>query len=161
MAQHTVQHTGATGARSRSETTPLQRAALVFGAAFVLVGIAGFIPGITTDYDSMELAGHESQAQLLGVFQVSVLHNLLHLGLGALGIVAARRWTWSRTYLIGGGIAYLGLLVYGLLVDHDSDANFVPLDNADDWLHLGLGVAMVGLGVGLRPQRDGATATRW
>jgi hypothetical protein len=46
-------------------------------------------------------------------------------------------------------------------VDDDSDAGLVPLDNADDWLHLGLGVAMVGVGIGLRPHRDEATATRW
>ena len=164
MAQHTVGHAGAvrTGRTGRwSDMTMLQRAALVFGAVFLLVGIAGFIPGITSNYDEMEFAGHESMAELLGVFQVSVLHNLLHALLGVVGIVAARRWTWARTYLIAGGIAYLGLLVYGLVVDEDTDANFLPLNDADDWLHLGLGVAMLGLGIALRPHRDEATTTRW
>ena len=37
---------------------------------FLLVGIAGFIPGITTAYDTMQFAGHESEAMLLGLFQV-------------------------------------------------------------------------------------------
>jgi hypothetical protein len=46
-------------------------------------------------------------------------------------------------------------------VDHDSDAGLVPLDDRDDSLHLGLGVAMVALGIGSRPHRDEATATRW
>lgn len=37
------------------------------------------------------------------------------------------------------------LFVYGLIIDLDSAANFVPLNSADNWLHLGLGVAMVAL----------------
>ena len=38
-----------------------------------------FIPGVTTSYDQLELAGHESGAELLGIFQVSILHNVVHL----------------------------------------------------------------------------------
>ena len=49
---------------------------------------------------------------------------------------------------------YLALLVYGLLVDHESDANFVPLDDADNWLHLVLGAGMIVLGLVLPPRRD-------
>jgi hypothetical protein len=132
----------------------LQSAALLFGLAFLAVGVAGFIPGLTENLDDIELAGHESGAELLGVFQVSVLHNVVHILFGLAGMAAARRWTWARTYLIAGGISYLGLLAYGLLVDHDADANFVPLDDADNWLHLGLGVAMLGVGLLVRPHAD-------
>ncbi len=42
---------------------------------------------------------------------------------------------------------YLVLWLYGLLVDHSSAANFVPVNTADDWLHLGLGVGMIALGL--------------
>ncbi len=56
--------------------------ALVFGVVFLVVGIAGFIPGITTDYDTMTWAGHHSDAKLLGIFEVSVLHNIIHLAFG-------------------------------------------------------------------------------
>ncbi|MFL6107779.1 MAG: DUF4383 domain-containing protein, partial [Marmoricola sp.] len=59
--------------------TTIQNAALVVALTFGLVGILGFIPGVTTNYDSMEFAGHESGAQLLGLFDVSVLHNIVHL----------------------------------------------------------------------------------
>ena len=48
-------------------------------------------------------------------------------------------------YLIVGGIIYLALVAYGLLIDADDDANFVPLNDADDWLHLVLGVGMIAL----------------
>jgi hypothetical protein len=39
------------------------------------------------------------------------------------------------------------LWLYGLLIDHGSDANFVPVNTADNWLHLGLGVGMIALGL--------------
>ncbi len=44
-----------------------------------------------------------------------------------------------------GGIIYLVLWVYGMLIDHTSEANFVPVNNADNWLHLGLAVGMIAL----------------
>ncbi|GAB2634023.1 DUF4383 domain-containing protein [Nocardioides ginkgobilobae] len=132
--------------------------ALVTGATFVLVGIAGFVPGLTTDYDSLQLAGHESEAKLLGVFQVSVLHNVLHLVLGVAGLATARRPGAAVAYLVVGGVAYLGLWVYGLAVDPHGDANVVPLNDADNWLHLGLGLGMVGLGLlGQRLARGNVT----
>jgi hypothetical protein len=125
---------------------PVQTLAAIVGATFLVVGIAGFIPGLTSDYDSLEAAGPESGAKLFGLFEVSVLHNIVHL-LFAVGLIAAARYTWSRLYLIGGGIAYLGVVAYGFLVDHESDANFLPINDADNILHLVLGVGMIALGV--------------
>jgi arginine exporter protein ArgO len=125
--------------------SPVQLAALILGVAFLLVGIAGFIPGITTGYDTMQVIGHESHAMLLGVFQVSILHNIVHLVFGVLGVLMARTAPQARLFLLVGGIVYLVLWVYGLVIDHESTANFVPLNTADNWLHLALGVAMVGL----------------
>lgn len=126
---------------------PVQKAALAVGAVFLLVGILGFIPGITTNYDTMTFAGHHSEAQLLGVFNVSVLHNLVHLLFGVAGVAMARSFGSARNYLIGGGVIYLLLFLYGLIIDHDSSANFVPLNTADNWLHLVLAVGMIALGV--------------
>lgn len=132
--------------RSRTATA-LQTAATVVGAAFLLVGVLGFIPGITTGYDTMTFAGHESEAQLLGIFQVSILHNIVHLLFGVAGLLMATSFGGARAFLLGGGAVYLVLWIYGLVVDHHSAANFVPLDDADNWLHLILGVGMVALGV--------------
>jgi hypothetical protein len=49
--------------------------------------------------------------------------------------------------LLGGGIVYAVLWLYGLAIDFDTAANFVPLNTADNWLHLGLAVTMVALGL--------------
>ncbi len=129
--------------------TPLQLAALAVGAVFLLVGILGFIPGITTNYGDMTFVGHDSEAKLLGLFQVNVLHNIVHLLFGVAGLVLARAWESSRLFLIGGGAVYLVLWLYGLVIDLNSTANFVSLNTADNWLHLFLGIGMVGLGLAL------------
>lgn len=126
--------------------TPVQTAALAVGAVFLLVGVLGFIPGITSNYGQMQFAGHESEAMLLGIFQVSILHNIVHLLFGVAGIAMARTADAARLFLIGGGVIYLVLWLYGLIIDKDSAANFVPLNTADDWLHLVLGVGMIALG---------------
>ena len=141
MAEH------ATGAARTGTRHPLQTAAAVVGVVFLLVGVLGFIPGVTTQYDQLGFAGHESGALLLGLFQVSVLHNLAHLAFGVAGVAMARSVSGARNYLIWGGAVYAVLWIYGLLVGHGSPANFVPVNTADNWLHLLLAVGMIGLGV--------------
>lgn len=137
-----------TSARKRSATEVV---ALVFGVVFLVVGIAGFIPGITTDYDTMTWAGHHSDAKLLGIFEVSVLHNIIHLAFGVAGIVMARSMQMARTYLIAGGVVYFAVWIYGVSINRDDAANFIPVNDADNWLHLGLAVAMIVIGGFLPP----------
>jgi hypothetical protein len=128
------------------DRSTLQTVTMLYGAVFLLVGILGFIPGITSNYDDLDFAGNDSQAELLGIFQVSILHNLVHVLFGIAGLWLARSWDGSRAFLLGGGVIYLVLWLYGLLVSAGDDANFVPMNTADDWLHLFLGVSMILLG---------------
>lgn len=125
--------------------SPVRLAALLYGIIFLLVGIAGFIPGVTSDVGSMQLGGHHSEAMLLGIFQVSVLHNVVHLLYGIAGLALSRSAGTARMYLLIGGILYAVLWIYGLVIDKESMANFVPLNTADDWLHFALALTMVGL----------------
>ncbi|SJZ88384.1 protein of unknown function [Marinactinospora thermotolerans DSM 45154] len=147
--------TGRGSGIGRTRRSLAQTFAAIVGAVFLLVGILGFIPGITTNYDMMEIAGHHSEAKLLGLFQVSVLHNIVHLLFGIVGLAtAAVGAAAARMYLLIGGIIYLLLWLYGLAIDHESAANFVPLNNADNWLHLILGLGMIALWYLARPARD-------
>ena len=150
MATHT-----STGMAAR---TNVQKASIVVGAVFLLVGVLGFVPGITSNFDQLTFAGHHSEAALLGLFNVSILHNIVHLLFGIAGVTLARTFDGARSYLVGGGIIYLVLFIYGLVIDHDSSANFVPVNDADNWLHLILAIAMIGLGVVLGRTRDHAAA---
>ncbi|MGA8978418.1 MAG: DUF4383 domain-containing protein [Pedococcus sp.] len=142
--------------------TAVQKAAGLVGAVFLLVGILGFVPGITSNYDQLDFASHDSGAQLLGIFQVSILHNLVHLAFGLAGLAMARTARTAFTFLVGGGVIYLVLWIYGLVIDKDSAANFVPVNSADDWLHFVLGVGMIAAGMLLRNRADagGAAHTR-
>jgi hypothetical protein len=127
----------------RSGPTVQLLAALV-AATLVLLGIIGFIPGLTTNlYDGLEFAGEDGNAEILGVFETSVLHNLIHLASGLVGLALARTWSGARTFLIWGGVIYIALWLLGLL----SGLDWVPVNDADDWLHFILGVVMIGLGV--------------
>jgi hypothetical protein len=145
--------------RDTTGRTAVQKAALGVGVVFLLVGVLGFIPGVTTNYDTMSFASHESKAHLLGLFQVSILHNIVHLLFGVAGIALARTIGGARKYLVVGGIIYLALFLYGLIVDQESMANFVPVNTADDVLHLLLGLGMVGLGVALTRRRTAVPAS--
>jgi hypothetical protein len=152
------QDSAAARARARADAPRdlLRTAAAVVGAVFLLVGVLGFIPGITSSYSDLGFAGHTSNAKLLGIFQVSVLHNIVHLLFGIAGLALSRTRDGARTFLVGGGVIYLVLWLYGLVVGQQSSANFVPVNTADDWLHFVLGLGMIGLGVLLSRRTEAA-----
>ncbi|WP_240431081.1 DUF4383 domain-containing protein [Mycobacterium kyogaense] len=120
---------------------------MIVGVVFLVVGIAGFIPGVTTNYSELSFAGHHSGAMLFGLFAVSVLHNIVHLAFGIAGILLARSATTARLYLIVGAVIYAVLWLYGLIIDRGSNMNFVPVNDADNWLHLILALGMLALGL--------------
>ena len=142
--------------------SPVRAVTLLFGAVLLLVGVAGFIPGVTTDYDHLGFAGDGSTAELLGTFQVSVLHNIVHLLFGIAAVAMARTETGARMYLVGGGTIYLLLWILGLvLLGGEGKGNFLPVNNEDNWLHLGLALALLGLGLLLpEPARSRTGALR-
>ena len=132
------------------DRTPVQNVARLVGVVFLLVGIAGFIPGITTNlYDGLEFAGTDGDAELLGIFEVSVLHNIVHGLFGLAGLALAGTASGARTFLVGGGAIYIVLWLLGLL----GGADWIPSNTADDWLHFVLGVGMIGLGLALTRER--------
>ncbi len=138
-----------------NHTTPVQQAARLVGIVFLLVGIAGFIPGITTNlYDGLNFAGDNGDAELLGLFQVSVLHNIVHALFGV-GIFMAATPEGARTFLIGSGVIYIVLFLLGIIGGGD----WVPINSGDNWLHIGLAIGLLGLGFGLTRDRDHTVAT--
>jgi len=135
------------------DKTLAQKLALLWGATFLLVGVLGFIPGITSNFDDIAFAGKDSDAELLGLFQVSVLHNIVHALFGV-GILMSRTWEAAKNYLLGSAIVYVILLIYGLITDQNDDANFVPMNSGDDWLHLGLALGLLASYLVSRRDRD-------
>ena len=72
--------------------------------------------------------------------------RIIALTLGIAGVALAKTWEGARTYLVYGGVIYLVLFAYGLIFHGSSSANFVPVNWADNILHLGLGIGMITLG---------------
>ena len=118
-----------------SNRSQAQTFALVFGVAFLAAGVLGFIPGVTTNLGDIEFAGNDSPSELVGLFQVSILHNIVHLLFGIAGIALSRTTANARMYV---------LFVYGLFVGRGDDANFVPINDWGDGLHGVLAAGLLG-----------------
>jgi len=128
-------------------TTPIRLTAGIVGVVFLLLGIAGFIPGVTTNLDQLKWAGDASAAMLFGLFQTSVLHNAINLLFGVVGVASAPFPRVARQYLFWGGVVQVIIWVFGLYAADQPGANFLPIDNAGVWLHLGMAVVMILLGL--------------
>jgi hypothetical protein len=130
----------------------LRRFALVFGIVFLLVGIAGFIPGLTQPHSHPDVRVTAGLGLLLGLFPVNVLHDGAHLLFGVWGLLASRSDGAARTYGRVVFVAYAALAVMGMIaaMNLHTAFGFVPLYGHDVWLHAAL--ALGGLYFGfMRP----------
>ncbi len=112
--------------------------ALIFGAAFLLIGIAGFIPGISQPVHG----GHPgvsvdaSSANVFGLFPVNILHDLVHILFGVWGLIASRSLDAAKTYARVTAVVYTIFVVMGLVPGLNTTFGLVPLFGHDIWLHL-------------------------
>ena len=92
--------------------------ALILGIIFLLVGVLGFVPGLTTMPQTHEhdlAVGGPGHGYLLGLFHVNLLHNLVHLLFGVWGIIAYRTFDASRVYARSVTIIYAVLAIMGVI----------------------------------------------
>ena len=123
--------------------TPAQAFALVIGLSLTVAGILGFF--YNASFGSGD--GTERDA-VLGILDVNAWHNLVHLGSGLLGLMVAGSYSGSRAYALGLGAIYLVVTVLGLIAgDGDEIFNLIPINTADNVLHLLLGLAGVAAGL--------------
>src|SRR5215217_7440064 len=124
-----------------------RRFAMILGVAFLLVCVLGFIPGVTqmhTDHTSEHLTvGGPGHGNLLGLFHVNLMHNLVHLLFGVMGIAMARSLSSARAYARIVAVAYLLLAVMGMIAAANMQNTFglVPIHGNDVWLHALIGLA--------------------
>lgn len=129
---------------NRRETTndAQKKVALVFGSAFLLIGILGPIIG----------GGQEGE---LIIFGRNYLHDVIHLASGAAGIAAAlyAAGRYAGAYLKGFGIVYLLVTVVGFLAP-ELLGDLIHLNSADNWLHVVLTIGLLAAGFGLDDRND-------
>lgn len=120
----------------------LKKAAMLFGVVFLVVGVAGFIPGITNDND-----------HLLGIFHVDGVHNLVHIASGVVALLAARSAAYAKTYFQVFGLVYALVTVLGFVGGDDSKVlGFLVVNMADNFLHLVIALAALYLGFGVKAE---------
>ncbi len=109
----------------------IQRITIAFGVVYLLAGILGFVPGITVAAD--DPGPVPGEGRLLGILAVNVVHNLVHLALGAVliwGGLAAARVVGINKLLAG---VFLLLVVVSVIAPIVEGVNINP---ADTVLHL-------------------------
>lgn len=113
--------------------------ALIIGGMFTLVGIMGFIPALVQEPvatpDAAGLAFTNGYGYLLGLFPVNVLHNIVHLLVGVLGLAASSSLGSARLYSGMLAIFYGLLTIMGLFPPTQSTLGFIPIFGNDVWLH--------------------------
>jgi hypothetical protein len=129
----------------------LKKAALAVGVVFVLIGIAGFIPGLTVESDGMK--------KLLGLFMVDGTHNLVHIVSGLAFLAASQKGAWSRLVFQVMAVVYALVTVIGFIVgDGGSVLGLFHVNTADNFLHLVLTAAFLYFGFAVRERGDDTAA---
>lgn len=114
----------------------IRKFALIFGIAYVVAGLLGFIPGLASHpAEAPPLTVEAAHGNLLGLFPVNALHNLVHLALGAWGIAASRNLTGARFFARGVAVIYGVLTILGLIPATSTLFGLVPIHGHDIWLH--------------------------
>jgi hypothetical protein len=134
--------------------------ALIFGIVYTVVGILGFVPGlVTTPEVPADLVGDMSHGRLLGLFPVNAVHNLVHLGVGIWGIVAAKAFSSAVFYARANAVLFGLLVILGLIPATNTLFGLAPIYSHDIWLHLVNAVVAAYFGFGA-PSRAGSAERR-
>ena len=128
--------------------------AQLIGPVFMLIGVLGFIPGLRSapPSGSPNLALEGGYGLLLGLFPINWIHNLVHLGIGAVGWNASRNTSSARHFARGLAIFYGALAVMGLIPVLNITFGLIPVYGHDIWLHAGTAALAAYFGFGQRTE---------
>lgn len=107
----------------------------VFGWILLIIGVLGFVPGITTDM------------HLLGIFHVDAIHNIIHILTGIVGIVISKSDMSARKFFRVFGIIYAIVTIVGF-VQGTTVLGIFGINMADNILHLVITVVALAIGFG-------------
>ena len=115
----------------------LRRFVLVFGIVYAVLGVLGFIPGVTQPppTSAPSVAMSSGYGYLFGLFPVNAMHDLVHILTGVLGIAAYASFRWARLYSRVFSIVFLLLTIMGFIPGADTMFGMAPLFGNDIWLH--------------------------
>lgn len=128
----------------------LKKAAIAFGGVFIAIGLLGFVPGLAP-------VGPDGMAMLLGIFMVGGLHNVIHLASGAAALAAGfTSEAYARLYFQIFGAVYAVVTIAGF-IGGDNVLGILPVNLADNLLHLAIAAVALTLGFAVKPSSDSST----
>ena len=137
--------------------TPAQYYCLLAGLALLLAGIFGFLADATFDTSAtVDTEGGNADGQLQGDsflgFEVNGWHNVIHLLSGLVLLAAASKWKTAKTVAIAFGVVYGVVTIIGL-IDGNDVLGLIPVNPADNILHIALSALGIITGLISRPKR--------
>ncbi len=127
------------------QRTPAQIYALAFGITLVIAGIAGFF--VDSSFDT----GNNVQGDDLIVFEVTGIHNLVHIASGLLGLALAGTPRGAKAYALGFGVVYLLVVLVGI-ADGEDFLGLFPVNAADNVLHIVISLTGIAAGLASRDE---------
>lgn len=116
--------------------------ALVLGVVYVIVGVLGFIPDLVTGAAPENMPS--ADGNLLGIFPVNAVHNVVHLVIGAALLYGA---TGTAAAILVSRVVGIVYIVVGLLgIPFPNGFDLLPLGGADILLHLATGAVLLAIG---------------
>ncbi len=104
--------------------------AIVFGSAFVLVGVLGFFPNPLVSSN--------------GIFEVNLMHNFVHLLTGSAFLFGGLVLEGKEEFTVKAvTAAYFGVAILGFATSGNTLLGLVHINEADRWLHFGLAMSML------------------
>ena len=135
-----------------SEKTPAQLYSLIFGAVLLLAGILGFIAD-----SSFGNLGSGVEGDQLVFFEVNGWHNIVHIASGLLGLAMAGKPASARLFALGFGAVHLLVTIIGL-IDGNSIFGLLPINAADNVLHIIISLVGIAAGLASSPEAAGSRA---
>ena len=133
---------------------------LVLGIIFLLVGIAGFVPGLLQIPEpAADVEVTQSFGRLMGLFPVNALHNVVHIIFGVWGIAAYRSYSGARGYSRAVAIIYAVLAIMGIIPGLNTTFGLIPLYGHDIWLHALIAIAAAYFGFVATDREVGQSTT--
>lgn len=130
-------------------SSPARLYSLLVGGTLVIAGVIGFFYAAGFDAGD-SICSNDGCDDVFGILAVNGWHNLVHIGTGALGLLAVNYGAAAqRTYALYLGIiyvlvAFLGFIDFGSGDFNDTILKIIPVNTEDNFLHLILGVLGIG-----------------
>ncbi|HEX6461158.1 MAG TPA: DUF4383 domain-containing protein [Thermoleophilaceae bacterium] len=120
------------------QRSPAENCALLLGVLLVAAGVVGFF------YNGTFTSNERVHDEMFGIFSVNGWSNTLNIALGIWGLAVASSWSGARAYGYGAGLLLIALAIWGFVLGSgQSILSIIPVNAANNWARLVLGVAAV------------------